>query len=103
MNKNKGNTFNPTAGAPRPSKGFLVNVKKHFNSLSYPLILSMNCGALIGIDILSAFSKAGLRFPILYEVPPMLLRHCNSVSLHFGKCHLALRKPNARFYGAYST
>ena len=29
---------------------------------------------------MSAFSKAELRFSILFEVPPVLLRHCNSLS-----------------------
>jgi hypothetical protein len=31
-------------------------------------------------DIVSAFSKVELRFPILFEVPPVLLKHCNSLS-----------------------
>jgi hypothetical protein len=61
---------------------FFVNVKSMPIDYIIKIILSKNWrrGALIGTDKLSDFSNDELRFQILFEVPPALLTHCNSLA-----------------------
>ncbi len=56
-------------------------LKARRDSLRYPInFCQWTGGSLIVTDILSASSKAELGFPNLFEVLPLLLRHCNSLS-----------------------